>query len=439
MAQKRVLIITYYWPPSGGSGVQRWAYFAKYLERYDIVPVVLTVDPEKASYPSIDNDLLKEVEHIEVHKTSTFEPLQIYSLLTTGKKKEGIPFGSIETKSSSPVKRLGRFVRSNVMIPDARVYWNAYAYRAAKRIIKKHDISTVITTSPPHSSQLIGLKLKNKLDINWIADLRDPWTTIAYEKYLNRSKKSAFKNEHYEKAVITKCDQLIVVSEGMKEEFAEKYGASNVAVIPNGFDNEGLPKNNRPAPTDQFQLCYVGNYKISQNTTSLWKALFELSNEVEGFSENFKLSITGSLNETIKHSITTHKIEHLLEVHPFVKHREAVKIMFKANALLLPIPQAANNKLILTGKIFEYLASQNPILAIGPTDGNASKILKNCGRSDMYDYEDTDGIKTFLKEQFNYWKAHNQTSKKIEDSNYLNYSRVELTKKLANQISKLPD
>lgn len=437
--KKKVLIITYYWPPSGGSGVQRWAYFAKYLEQFDITPIVLTVDPKKASYPSLDNDLLKEVEHVEVHKTSTFEPLQIYSLLTTGKKKDGIPFGSIETKSKSPVKRLGRFVRSNLMIPDARIYWNSYAYKAAKEIIKKHKIKTVITTSPPHSTQLIGLKLKKKQKINWVADLRDPWTTIAYEKYLNRSKKSTFKNENYEKQVVTKCDQLIVVSEGMKEEFSEKYNTSNIAVIPNGFDNEGLPKQNSPTPTEKFKLCYVGNYKISQNTTSLWKALKELSDEVEGFSENFKLSITGNLNETIKNSIADHEIGHLLEENPFVKHREAVEIMFKANALFLPIPQATNNKLILTGKIFEYLASQNPILAIGPPDGNASQILQECERNIMYEYEDIQGIKAFLKAQFNYWKENNQTSKKLNDKNYLKYSRVELTKKLANKLDSFLD
>lgn len=437
--KKKILIITYYWPPSGGSGVQRWAYFAKYLEQFDIIPIVLTVDPKKASYPSLDNDLLKEVEHVEVHKTSTFEPLQIYSFLTTGKKKDGIPFGSIETKSKSPVKRLGRFVRSNLMIPDARIYWNSYAYKAAKEIIKKHNIKTVITTSPPHSTQLIGLKLKKKQKINWVADLRDPWTTIAYEKYLNRSKKSTFKNENYEKEVVTKCDQLIVVSEGMKEEFSEKYNTSNIAVIPNGFDSEGLPKQNSPNPTEKFKLCYVGNYKISQNTTSLWKALKELSDEVEGFSENFKLSITGNLNETIKNSIADHEIGHLLEENPFVKHREAVEIMFKANALLLPIPQATNNKLILTGKIFEYLASQNPILAIGPPDGNASQILQECERNIMYEYEDIQGIKAFLKAQFNYWKENNQTSKKLNDKNYLKYSRVELTKKLANKLDSFLD
>lgn len=439
MEKKRVLIITYYWPPSGGSGVQRWVYFSKYLEKFDIVPIVLTVHPNKASYPSLDNDLSKEIAHIEVHKTSTFEPLQFYSLLTTGKRKKGIPFGSIETKSKSPVKKLGRYARSNLMIPDARTYWNYYAYKAAKDIIKNQNIKTVITTSPPHSTQLIGLRLKKNLKIKWVADFRDPWTTIAYEKYLNRSKKSKFKNEKYEKEVVTNCDRLIVVSEGMKDEFFQKYNTSNIEVIPNGFDHAGLPEQNTPTPTEKFKLCYVGNYKISQNTNSLWRALQELNDEIEGFSEKFKLSITGSLNETIKNHIENHEIGHLLEEKPFVKHFEAVKIMFKANALLLPIPLAENNKLILTGKIFEYLASQNPILGIGPTDGNAAQVLKDCERTNMYDYEDIQGIKSFIKMQFIAWKKNNQTSEKLNDKNYLKYSRFELTKKLASTLNSIID
>lgn len=436
MIAEKILIITYYWPPASGPGVQRFLKFAKFLIRNGYDPIILTV--KNGGYPSIDESLLNDVpENMKVFKTKTIEPFTIYNALR-GKKGKSVEVGMGNIKDpNSGFKKFANYIRSNYFIPDARVGWNKFAYKKAKKIIEEYNIKTVLTTSPPHSTQLIGLKLKKKLSVNWVADLRDPWTTIAYEKYLNRSKRSENKNQKYEEQVVKLCDMLLVVSEGMKEEFSSKYSTTNISVIPNGFDKEDLPSAINSNSSEFFKLCYVGNFKISQNITGLWEALKELDQEIEEFSSLFRLSITGNLNQTIKENIVLNKIEHLLEENPFVKHHEAVKVMFNANTLLLPIPQAENNKLILTGKIFEYLASQNPILGIGPSDGNASKILQKCDRNIMFEYEDSSGIKAFLKKQFNYWKEHQKVSFKHQDKNYLQYSREELAKKLAGVLNSL--
>lgn len=434
--KKKVLIITYYWPPASGPGVQRFLKFSKFLPENGWEPIIITV--KNGSYPAVDETLLADIpETINVIKTKTMEPFKIYNMLRGKKgKKVEVGMGNIKDPDSFS-KKFFNYIRSNYFIPDARVGWNKFAYKAAKKVISLNNIHAIITTGPPHSTHLVGLKLKENLSVKWIADLRDPWTTIAYEKYLKRNKKSEDKNQSYEKEVIIKSDLTLVVSEGMKTEFILKHKCNSVKVIPNGFDLEDLPQVQDTFKTQKFKLCYVGNFKISQNTVNLWKAIKDLMQEESGFTKDFRLSITGNLNSKIKQSIEENNIIEVVDIHPFVKHQEAVDIMFNANLLLLPIPQAENNKLILTGKIFEYLASQNPILGIGPSDGNASGIMQECGREKMFEYKDYDGIKEFILQHYTYWKKHNGVSLKIKDENYKKYSRKKLTAQLANVLNSI--
>ena len=182
---KKVLIITYYWPPSGGSGVQRWLKFSKYLPEFGIEPIVLTVDPDFATYPSIDTTLELEVsDSIRVYRTKAKNPLEVYQKI---RRKPAPQSGFAGEKKSGLLDKIFRFIRGNVFLPDARIGWNPYAFEKAKQLIKELNINTVITTSPPHSTQLIGLRLKKEFTIQWIADLRDPWTEIYYNKELFRT------------------------------------------------------------------------------------------------------------------------------------------------------------------------------------------------------------------------------------------------------------
>ena len=183
MLSKPILIITYYWPPSGGSGVQRWVYFSKYLKKLGYSPIVLTIDLKSASYPAIDRSLINETQGIPVHYVKSFNWIKIYSWFKKG-KKDKIPQGEFSKKGL--VDHIAAFIRGNFFIPDARVNWAKSAIKEALRIVKSHKIEKIITTGPPHSTHLIGLNLKNQLNFKWIADFRDPWTDIFYVKSFYR-------------------------------------------------------------------------------------------------------------------------------------------------------------------------------------------------------------------------------------------------------------
>lgn len=431
---KKALIITYYWPPASGPGVQRFLKFVKYFSSFGVHPTILTV--KNGSYSSEDPSLLDDVPmEVTTYKTKAIEPFAVYNMLR-GKKGKSVEVGMGNIKGTTSLfGKFAKYVRSNFFIPDARVGWNGYATKEAIKICKSDGIDTIITTGPPHSTHLIGMYLKKNVDgIKWIADLRDPWTNIYYEKYLNRSKKSASRNQQLEDEVLASADHIVVVSQGMKEEFEDR--AKSISTIPNGYDEADI-KTGSTSISKKFVIAYTGNFKQNQNITSFWEAINELCKENKHFNEHFALRLTGVVNKEIKAAITANDLDRHVEYEDFVPHDIAVQKMINSNLLYLPIPEAENNKLILTGKIFEYMASHTPILSVGPTDGNAAYILDNCKRGSMLAYSDKEGIKTKIREEYTHWKDHGGMSRKEESEGYRKYERKSLTKFYAELISKL--
>jgi len=325
---KRVIIISYYFPPSGGAGVQRWTKFVKYLRLFDIEPIVITVDENKASYPFQDTTLLKDIpEGIRVIRTNTSEPFKFYNILN--KKKEIPHSGFANSGNPSVLQKIFRFIRGNLFIPDARVGWNKYAYKAAKEIILKENINTVITTSPPHSTQLVGLKLKQKFNINWIADLRDPWTDIYYYKELFHLNITKQKDLKYEKTVLENADEIIVVSEDLKRLFNEKstlIKSNKINVIPNGFDEEDFSLNNNH--NDNFTITYTGTIADNYHVEGFFNAFanFVKNNK----AKNIKLRLVGIVSESKKLLISSFNLENYVEYVSYVKHTESIKYLQKS-------------------------------------------------------------------------------------------------------------
>jgi len=373
---KKVLIITYYWPPSGGAGVQRWLKFAKYLPEYGWQPVILTVDPKYASYPQRDESLLAEVDpQCLVYATKSFELYNLYKLIS-GKKE--VPYGGFANASKEGLfQKLSKFLRGNFLLPDPRKGWNRYAVKKAIELIRQFDIDTVVTTSPPHSTQLIGLKLKQKLKINWIADLRDPWTDIYYYNQFKHTVLARKIDLRYERNVIENADKLITVSEDVKRIFAEKSDlpvSKKTFVIPNGFDEDDFRDINVP-------------------------------------SENRKIiTYTGTISEA------------------YVDHPKSIEYLFRSNILLLVIPKVKNNAGILTGKFFEYLAAQKTILAIGPVNGDLSKIIQETNSGKLFDYNDQEGMRQFIQKQLNSPESN------VKPVQVNKYSRKELTGAVAQLL-----
>lgn len=427
---KKVLVITYYWPPSGGAGVQRILKFVKYFPQFDIKPYIVTVDAEKASYPSNDNTLQKDIpKEAEVFRTGTFEPYQLYSKLL-GRKS--IPTGFSNESNPSSFQKFSRFVRGNFFIPDARKGWIKYAFKKSSDIIEKEKIEIVLSTSPPHSAQLIGLMLKKKYDLKWIADFRDPWTDIYYYnefKHLGFAKK---KDLRLEKAVLENADKIITVSESIKKLLSgksEKINESKIIVIPNGYDNDDFRKAH-DKPSDEFIISYTGTIAESYKPNIFFEAL---NSVIAKFPDiRFKMRFIGSPASSVVRFFKQNDMERILELIQTVSHEKSIEYLFESTILLLVIPEVKNDKGILTGKLFEYLASGKLIVCIGPADGDAAKIIEECNAGKTFDRS----MKTRLTEYLEYivseWKLKKDSGK--EPLSNKKYSRLYQTEQLSRVI-----
>lgn len=426
---KKVLIITYYWPPSGGAGVQRMLKFVKYFPEFKVEPLILTVDENKASYQLIDNSLKNDIPtNIKIFKTSTFEPFGFYKIL--GKKKE-IPHSGFANESNPSIfQKLMRFIRGNFFIPDARVGWNQYAYKMAVKIIENETIDAVITSSPPHSTQLIGLKLKNKYKIKWIADLRDPWTDIYYYKQMYHTKLAETIDKKYEKKVLENSDAIIVVSKNIKEIFKSKTETdidNKIHIIPNGYDEDDFDRVIN-FESDEFMITYTGTYadiyQIDGFLNAFKKFILEFQNS------NIKLRFIGKISDTLPEKITNLKLNNYVEFNDYLPHKDSVKELLKSSALLLIIPKMEKNEGILTGKLFEYLGSYKPIICLGPLNGDAAKIINQCNAGEVFDYENSNNIFDYLRKI--YLNRNNIVCNYLEINKY---TRKNLTKKLTEIIN----
>ena len=419
---KKVLIITYYWPPSGGSGVQRWLKFVKYFRDFGIEPIVLTVAPEFAALPNLDESLEQEIPAgIEVHKTRAKSPFGFYRKM----KKGNIPNSGFAGEGKANFfDSLFRFIRGNFFIPDARIGWNKFALEKARELIHLHSIDTVITSSPPHSTQLIGLQLKKEFNLKWLADLRDPWTEIYYNKLLFRTKWARKIDYRYEQACLQNADALIVVSEDIKRRFGETRETilEKTHVIPNGFDEEDFSHERIKNDAGVKYISYVGNLGLQYPVDGFLDAFAEIIKK----ENNWKLHFVGNCHKGIKTIVDKLNLTDSVEFVPYVNHSEAIDYMQKASVLLLIIPEIKNNKGILTGKLFEYLATGNPILNIGPKDGDAASILKENAFTITLNPNEKQKIIDFI--------LNPSPTNKLSDLSEHKFSRRNLTEKVSMLI-----
>lgn len=424
---KKVLIITYYWPPAGGPGVQRWLKFVKYLREFEIEPVVYV--PENPAYPIIDENLEAEVpENLQIIKRRILEPYSLAGIFSK-KETETISSGIIsEEKNQGILQRLMLYVRGNFFIPDARKFWIKPSVKFLKDFLQKEKIDTLITTGPPHSLHLIGLKLKKQLGIEWVADFRDPWTQIGYHSMLKLNAGARKKHEDLEKEVLNTADKIIVTSHTTKAEF-ERKTSKPVHLITNGFDEESFSE--EIIPDEKFIFSHIGSLLSGRNPEFLWRIFSELIKENEDFRNAFKLRLVGKVSPEVIRSIKENKLENYLELIPYVNHREALKFQRKSQVLLLLEINSEKTRGIIPGKIFEYLNAKRPILAIGPEDWDVKKILSETGAGECYNYSDKEAVRKEINRLFSEFK---QDTLKNTSHNIEQYSRRQLTVKLANLL-----
>jgi glycosyltransferase involved in cell wall biosynthesis len=372
---KRVLIITYYWPPNGGAGVQRWLKMAKYLPEHGWQPVIYT--PSNPEIITADPGLGREIPAmVEVIKRPINEPYTLYKRLTGRKAEEKVHLGFLnEGKKKSWREDLAVWIRGNAFVPDARVWWVRPSVKFLEAYLHEHPVEAIVSTGPPHSMHLIALGLKRKFpQLRWIADWRDPWTNIDFYHQLKLTAWADRKHHRLEKEVITHADVNVVVGWTMADEL-KALGSRRTEVITNGYDPADVPS--PPEPVDQeFSLVHVGSMTATRDVPGLWKALAELCRRDAEFERKLKIRFVGPVDQAVITSIEAAGLAGKLERLGSVDHAQAMREMQRARVLLLSVNDTANAKGVLTSKLFEYMSVGRPILAVGPKDGDVARVLK---------------------------------------------------------------
>ena len=426
---KKVLIITYYWPPAGGPGVQRWLKFAKYLCDFDIEPIIYT--PKNPDYPIVDNSLLDEIpKGITVIKKSIFEPY-FFAKLFSKKQTSKISSGIIEdAKEQGFLQKALLYIRGNYFIPDARKFWVKPSVKFLKAYLQENSIDTIITTGPPHSLHLIGMELKKSETIKWIADFRDPWTEIGYHKKLKLSALAEAKHKQLETDVLNNADHILTTSFKTKDEFSNKT-LKPITVITNGFDTDIT----KTTPLDhKFTIAHIGSLLSERNPENLWRVLKELVSEDQEFAKDLQLKLVGTVSEAVVRSIKEHGLEKHLNLIGYVSHKDANELQRSAQVLLLIEINSEETKGIIPGKVFEYLAAKRPIIGIGPQDWDVNEIIKETSSGNSFEYSDHENLKAQI---LKYYEEYKQGNLSITSKNIEKYSRRNLTASLAKLIKEV--
>ena len=406
--------------------MQRWLKFVKYLPDFDVQPIVYI--PENPTYPIIDEGLMSEVsKETIILKRPIFEPYQLASFFSKNKTKK-ISSGIIPNqKKQSSLEKFLLWIRGNIFIPDARFLWINPSVKYLKKYIQENEIDTIITSGPPHSLHLIGLKLKQKLDLKWVADFRDPWTTIGYHKQLKLSSYAEKKHKKLEKLVLNATDTIIVTSKTTKTEF-QQLTNQPIEVITNGFDVEKVDKQILDA---KFSLAHIGSFLSDRNPMILWQVLSELSIENENFKGDLEIKLIGAVSEAVLNSISDYKLNIFLNNLGYISHKEAIEHQRKSQVLLLIEIDSEATKSIIPGKLFEYLVSERPIIAIGPKESDFAEIIKETNTGTFFEYNEKENLKKKILE---FHTLFQQNKLIVTAVGLQKYSRKNLTKKLVEVL-----
>lgn len=431
--KKKVLIITYYWPPSGGAGVQRWLKFTKYLCELGLEPHV--VIPSNPNYPVIDTSFEKDIENLDIKiiKIPIWEPYNIYRKFMGFSEDYKINHTfSAGDKSNNWKSKLALWFKSNVFIPDPRIFWTLNTPSILSKYIIQQNIDTIITTSPPHSIQLIGYILKNKLKhIKWIADLRDPWTTIYFSNTLPQSLFSKKINAWLEKKVLQKADHVITVSKALCEEFS-LISNRKIHCITNGYDADDI-QSNTEFDYSSFSMSYIGTLFKAYNMPNFWEVISEICSENMQFKKDLKITIAGSVDSNIIEKFNELNISDNINYLGYLNHDKINEIIQKTQILLLTTPEH-NNKGILTGKVFEYMATLKPILCITSQYNNLWNLIQETKSGYCASFDNKEEIKNIVLSLYKNYTNQNFTHNAIE--NIKKYNRKSLTEELIKIINE---
>ena len=429
---KRVLIISYYWPPTGGSGVQRWVKFAKYLPSEGWQPVIYT--PENPEQLAVDHSLEAEVSaEAEVIKTHITEPYELYKkfLRKSGHSAEAVEVNPVNAQNKSFLQKAAMWVRGNLFRPDPRCLWIGPSVRFLKKYLKEHPVDLIVSTGPPQSMHLIGRRLALETGLPWIADFRDPWTKIFYFKHLSMTRATERWHRKMEKKVLDDASAVVAVSPLVQQEF-QAMTQTPVELITNGFDACDFPSERYVeadgGPDKEFVITHTGLFAADGNPTVLWKVLADKCASDAVFAKLLKINLVGKTDRQIVESVISAGLGANLIDMGYKPHAEAIEQQRRASLLILPLRKEPEYKAVLPGKLFEYLASWRPVLGIGQPDGAMSMILNSTKTGVVLDWSDEASISRFIELC---WQNHLAGSLTVEDADISRFTRKELTHRMA--------
>ncbi len=436
---KRVLIISYYWPPTGGSGVQRWVKFAKYLPEEGWQPVVYT--PENPEQLAVDESLAAEIPaEAEIVKTRIFEPYSLYKkfLKGSGHSKEAVEVNPVNAQNKSFIQKAAMWVRGNFFRPDPRCLWIKPSVKFLKKYLEEHPVDLIVSTGPPQSMHIIGMELARETGLPWIADFRDPWTKIFYFKHLAMTSATERWHHKMEKKVLDEATRVVAVSPLVQKEFQEMT-ATPVDLITNGFDEcdfEGASSEAFGGPEREFTITHTGLFAADGNPTTLWEVLAEKCAADEAFAQRLKIRLIGKTDVQILEAIRSSGLEGNLENLGYQPHSKAIEEQRNASVLILPLRKEPEYKAVLPGKLFEYLASCRPVLGIGQSDGAMAMILGQTKTGLVLDWNDKASLARFIDDC---WEKHLQGSLKTDGADISRFTRRNLTRRMAQLFETIID
>lgn len=430
--KKKFLLITYYWPPAGGAGVMRWAKMSKYIAQYGWEPIIYT--PENGETGVHDDSLVKELPaELKVVRTPIWEPYDLYKQFLGRKKSEKLYSGFInENKKASLAQRISVFIRGNFFIPDARKFWIKPSVRFLKKYLREHPVDAIVSTGPPHSMHLIAEKLHRVTGIPWVADFRDPWTNIDFYADLQLTKWADRTHHRLEKKVLTNASRIVTVTWRSRDEFEAICQRRDIEVIPNGFDHADFPSDRRQALDVAFTIVHIGSMNKDRNPEVFWLAVQQALYESAELKENLRIKLVGPVDFSVRASVEKYGLQRFTEFVEFVPHDEAVKLQQQAQINLLVINNSPNSRTIIPGKLYEYLGSGRPILAVGPKDSDSAKVIDMTQGGVVHAYDDTDGLKKRILE---YFDRYNQGKLSVDAHGTEKFTR----KNLAGEYAKILD
>ncbi len=430
---KKVLIITYYWPPSGGAGVQRVLKLVKYLRQNNWEPVIYTAD--EAEYPILDASLAKDIpEGVTVIRKKLWEPYSFYKKFIGQKKDQKVYSGFLsENKKSSFAQKVSVWIRGNFFIPDARCFWIKPSVRFLSEYLKQNPVDAIISSGPPHTTHLIARGVKRKTNLPWIADFRDPWTQIDFYEQLMLTSVADAKHKRLERSVLKEADKVITVSWNWAKDL-EAIGKRKIEIITNGFDEDDFSAAGSTQSDTKFSMSHIGSLNGDRNAENFWVALKELCNDDAQFKTDLIIRLIGKNDFSVYQSIEQNGLNKQLEKIEYIPHSETGKYQQRSSVLLLFLNNTPNVLGIIPGKLFEYLAARRPILIIGNSNGDSARIVTETNAGAICGFDEKEKMKATIKDFYTRWKKNELT---VSAAAIEKYSRKTIAQKFAVLLNEI--